>query len=516
MTGHVGTVNNPEEIAVIGAGIGGLCTAARLAKAGHKVTIFEASDRTGGKCRTEWIGRYAFDTGPSLLTLPAVYRDFFQRTGEVMGRVLEIEEVSPSFDYRFHDGKSVQFANLSRKKTLESIRDSLGEEASLEWDRTMLRAEAMWDVSREPFIESELKSMWSLLKRPQLLRDIKVISPWKSLRGLGITNPYLSKIMDRYATYSGSDPRVAPAVLSTIAFVEEAFGAWHIKGGIGTLAEKITERCKLLGVDIRLNSYVNEIKVVNNRATGITVNGNFHPFDRVVANADAQSVYEKLLPQTRTVMKAQKKLSKQTPSLAGFSLLLGLKPSEDQKLKHHTILFPENYDAEFESIFTTKTPVEKPTIYICAPRDPLMVRDEGYEAWFVLVNAPRHSTCGDGFDWSNENFNHQYANSIIDQIESAGISIRERLEVLEIRTPLDLQNTVHAPGGSIYGTSSNGARAAFSRAKNRSPIKNLYLVGGSAHPGGGLPLVGLSAEMVTLAILEGAEFGVRRASPRKG
>jgi phytoene dehydrogenase-like protein len=101
MTGHVGKVKQPERIAVVGAGIGGLCTAARLAKAGHLVTIFESSNRTGGKCRTEWIGRYAFDTGPSLLTLPAVYRDFFQRTGDVMGRVLEIEEVNPSFDYRF-------------------------------------------------------------------------------------------------------------------------------------------------------------------------------------------------------------------------------------------------------------------------------------------------------------------------------------------------------------------------------------------------------------------------------
>jgi phytoene dehydrogenase-like protein len=202
MTGHAGKVKNVENIAVIGAGIGGLCTAARLAKAGHKVTIFEASDRTGGKCRTEWIGRYAFDTGPSLLTLPAVYRDFFQRTGDVMGRVLEIEEVNPSFDYRFHDGKSVKFANLSRKKTLASIEKSLGADAAAEWDRVMLQAEAMWDVSREPFIESELKSPVSLLKRPRLIRDLKTISPWKSLRGLAISNPNLAKIMDRYATYS--------------------------------------------------------------------------------------------------------------------------------------------------------------------------------------------------------------------------------------------------------------------------------------------------------------------------
>ena len=502
MTGHVGKVAKPERIAVVGAGIGGLCTAARLAKAGHHVTIFESSSRTGGKCRTEWIGRYAFDTGPSLLTLPAVYRDFFQRTGDVMGRVLEIEEVNPSFDYRFHDGKSVEFSNLSRKKTLASISESLGEDAASEWDEVMLRAEAMWDVSRGPFVESELKSPISLLKRPRLLRDLKIIAPWKSLRGLGITNPYLAKIMDRYATYSGSDPRVAPAVLSTIAFVEEAFGAWHVKGGVGTLSEKITERCEKLGVTIRLNTYVDEITTKSGAVTGVVVQGHHEEFERVVANADAHFVYNNLMAPTNKVVKIRKQLAKSEPSLAGFSLLLGLKPSTAEPLSHHTILFPENYDLEFESIFTSKTPVEKPTIYICAPRDPLMVKDAGHEAWFVLVNAPRHDPNEGGFDWSDAEFNQRYANSIINQIEAAGIAVRERLEVLEIRTPLDLQESVHAPGGSIYGSSSNGARSAFSRAKNRSPIKGLYLVGGSAHPGGGLPLVGLSAEIVANAILD--------------
>ena len=502
MTGHVGKVKQPERIAVVGAGIGGLCTAARLAKAGHLVTIFESSNRTGGKCRTEWIGRYAFDTGPSLLTLPAVYRDFFQRTGDVMGRVMEIEEVNPSFDYRFHDGKSVKFSNLSRKKTLAAISESLGEEAALEWDALMRQAEAMWDVSRGPFVESELKSPLSLLKRPRLMRDLKTIAPWKSLRGIGIRNPYLAKIMDRYATYSGSDPRVAPAVLSTIAFVEEAFGAWHVKGGVGTLSEKITERCEKLGVTIRLNTYVDEITTKSGAVTGVVVQGHHEEFDRVVANADAQFVYNNLMAPTNKVVKIRKQLAKSEPSLAGFSLLLGLKPSTAEPLAHHTILFPENYDFEFESIFTSKTPVEKPTIYICAPRDPLMVKDAGHEAWFVLVNAPRHDPYESGFDWSDAKFNQRYAHSIINQIEAAGIAVRERLEVLEIRTPLDLQESVHAPGGSIYGSSSNGARSAFSRAKNRSPIKGLYLVGGSAHPGGGLPLVGLSAEIVANAILD--------------
>jgi phytoene desaturase len=504
VTGQVGKVKEPKKIVVIGAGIGGLCVAARLAKAGHSVSIYEASDRTGGKCRTEWIGRYAFDTGPSLLTIPAVYRDFFQRTGEQMGRVLELEAVDPSFDYRFADGTSVKFANLSRKQTLENIEETLGPAASEEWDTLLLRAEAMWLVAREPFIESELTTPLALLKRRHIFRDLRIIAPRATLRDFAIKSPYLAKIMDRYATYSGSDPRKAPAVLSTIAFIEEAFGAWHIKGGIGTLSERITERCEKLGVQIHLNSPIRAINLSGATATGITLSGGeIVDADIVVSNADAGFTYNTLISSNhRKVRRVRSQLAGLEHSLAGFSLLLGLKPSSGAPIAHHTILFPENYDAEFDSIFTTKKPVEKPAIYLCSPHDPAMVKSEGHEALFVLVNAPRHSTNSDeGFDWSDKNFVQQYAQSIIDQIEARGISIRDRLEVFEVRTPLDLQESVMAPGGSIYGTSSNGPRAAFLRARNRSPIAHLYCVGGSAHPGGGLPLVGLSAEMVANAIL---------------
>jgi phytoene desaturase len=504
MTGQVGKVKEPKKILVIGAGIGGMCVAARLARAGHDVEIYEASDRPGGKCRTEWIGRYAFDTGPSLLTIPAVYRDFFQRTGKQMGLEMELQSVDPSFDYRFHDGKSVKFSNLSRKKTLEEITHSFGSDAADQWNLVLDRAERMWDVSREPFVESELKSPLSLLKRRHILRDLRIIAPRATLRDFGLSNPYLAKIMDRYATYSGSDPRKAPAVLSTIAFIEEAFGAWHIKGGIGTLSEHIAARCEKVGAQIHLNAPVANINLKGNKAVGITLtDGTAISADIVISNADAGFTYNHLITEpTRRVRKVRREQAKLEPSLAGFSLLIGLRPSDSPKLSHHTILFPDDYDAEFDSIFTKKEPVERPTIYICSPDDPTMVKSDGHEALFVLVNAPRHSANpSEGFDWSDLDFAQRYAHQIIDQMEAQGIAIRNRLDLLEIRTPLDLQNSVNAPGGSIYGTSSNGPRAAFLRAKNRSPLKNLYLVGGSAHPGGGLPLVGLSAEIVANAVL---------------
>lgn len=495
-----------SRIVVIGAGIGGMSAAARLAKLGHSVTVFEGSEHVGGKCRTEWIDGYAFDTGPTLLTLPAVYRDFFLKTGDALETVLEIEEVNPSFDYRFMDGSRVQFANLSRFKTLSAIQESFGTQASFQWNQLMLRAEKMWDASRERFIESELLSLSSLMKNSQFFRDLQIIAPWMSLHSLTrqITEDFrLQYIAARYATYSGSDPRKAPAVLLSIAFVEEAFGAWHIKGGIGQLAYAIHNRATERGVIFNCGTKVSEILHNGIRVTGIRLeNGSSLMADVVVANADASQVYSSLLKvDLKVLRKPRRSLERSTPSFGAFSLLLGLKKdSESQELAHHTILFPADYEAEFESIFSHMRPVEKPAIYLCSPNDPLMVKRKGTQAWSVLINTPQHSTTGHGWDWNDREYSHSYAQKIIDQIESRGIEIRGRLEVLKIRTPADLERETLSPGGSIYGTSSNGAQAAFLRAKNRSPLKGLFCVGGSAHPGGGLPLVGISAEIVANAI----------------
>lgn len=491
------------KVVVIGAGMGGMMSAARLAKAGHEVSLYEASDRVGGKLHTEWIGKVAFDTGPSLLTLPAVYKDFFQRTGKHLGLMCEIKAVDPSFDYRFADGTCVKFANLSRYQTLNNLREAYGDDVARQWDQIMRRAEKMWDVSREPFIENELRSPLSLLKRVSLLRDLKIIAPWKSLRDLAteeLPDQHLRFILDRYATYSGSDPRKAPAVLASIAFVEECFGAWHIKGGLGTLATLVHERAEKVGVTFHLSSPVASINIAKGKATGITLeNGEVIAADAVIANADASLIYNRLITgKIRKIKRVRKNISKADPSLAGFSLLLAMRKDESVSLNHHTVLFPNDYDAEFDAIFTHKNPVAEPTIYICAPGDDAMSKDETLESWFVLVNAPAHGA--HSFDWSDPEFSRNYANTIIDQIEARGIAVRSRLESLTFRTPADLEAAVRAPGGSIYGTSSNGAKAAFTRTKNRSPIKGLYCVGGSAHPGGGLPLVGLSAEIVANAV----------------
>lgn len=498
---HHRPTKSPKRIVVIGAGVGGLATAARLAKKGHVVSIYEASDFIGGKCRTEWIDGYAFDTGPSLLTLPAVYRDLFLKTGKRLEHILQLTPVDPAFTYIFHDGTRVVLPNLSHNKAVAAISQSLGENAGQDWHRLLQRAEAMWEASRESFIEGELPSPIQFLRRAHFFSDLGTIAPWTSLRKLTrsyTTNPYLQRIIDRYATYTGSDPREVPAVLLTIAFVEESFGAWHIQGGLGQLPHALGQRVKDLGVDINLNSRVSKIKVTNGVATGIELtSGAVVSADIVVANADADLVYNKLIEPQHKTRSARRALARAVPSLSGFSLLLGLRGKSD--LGHHTVFFPENYDDEFDAIFKRREPVRDPAIYICNPNDPKMLKSASDENWFVLINAPRHEP-ESGCDWTKPGLKEQYADHIIDLMEKKGLDIRSRLRVLEIRTPADLESRVNAPGGSIYGTSSNGARSAFLRAKNRSSIANLYCVGGSAHPGGGLPLVGISAEIVAEAV----------------
>ena len=491
-------------IAIIGAGIGGMSAGARLAKAGHQVTIYENSDRSGGKCRTEWFGDYAFDTGPSLLTLPAVYRDLFLKTGKRIEHVLNIKPVDPAFNYHFSDGSSVLFPNLSNPNTYNEIEKSYGLVASNQWKELIDRAERMWEVSREPFIESELNSIFSLLKRKNLLRDIKEIAPFTSLRKLSEKlklDPHLQMIVDRYATYTGSDPRSAPAVLLTIAFVESTFGAWHIEGGVGQLSTALEQRCSDLGVKFKFNTLVSQILVNNNHATGIkTSDGKEFKADLVVANSDAEYIYNKLLANNVNAARSERrKLKFATKSLSGFSLLLGLDNSKGKAvpIDHHNVYFPNNYDAEFDDVFTKQIPVQDPTIYICAPKDPHMTKGENKEAWFVLVNAPRHQVDG-GWDWREGGA--EYGQKIIKKLDDLGLNVSSRLDFMKYRTPADLENYAMAPGGSIYGSSSNSAASAFLRAKNRSKIKGLFCVGGSSHPGGGLPLVGISAEIVANAI----------------
>jgi phytoene dehydrogenase-like protein len=222
--------------------------------------------------------------------------------------------------------------------------------------------------------------------------------------------------------------------------------------------------------------------------------------DVVVSGADAAALYADLLPASPPTRRVRRDLARSTPSLSGFVLLLALR-GRTPGLAHHTVLFPGDYDAEFDAVFGVgrhrgaPQPVADPTVYVSAPDDPATRPDDDSESWFVLVNAPRHDPAG-GVDWDAAGLADRYAQQVLKLMARRGLDVRDRVRWCVVRTPADLERDTRSVGGSIYGTSSNGARAAFLRPGNASPVPGLFLVGGSSHPGGGLPLVALSAEIV--------------------
>jgi phytoene desaturase len=462
------------KVVVVGAGVGGLCAAARLAASGHTVTLVEAAPVVGGKLGRFERDGFTFDTGPSLLTLPRVFEDLFEATGG-WPPGLSFAPVEPAIRHRFTDGTSFD-SGTNVLANLQAWSPGAGDD----WASFLERAARIWRASRKPFLESALHGSRTLaaltLKHPG---DLATMAPGRTLRDLGrrhLRDPRLRVVLDRYATYTGSDPRRAPAALAAVPFAEHAFGAWWVTGGLYRLAEALLDRCLSLGVEVQLGR-----RVLRVAPPVVTCDDGELTADVVVSDADAAHLYRDLVD----CPAASRRLARATPSLSGFVLLLALRGTTEG-LGHHTVLFPDDYDAELDAVFGSSVAAD-PTVFVSRPPG---MAPPGHEALFVLVNAPRHGPV----DWHAQ---PGYADHVLDVLARRGVDVRDRLLWREVITPADLEARTGAVGGAIYGTSSNGPVAAFLRPANRSPVPGLYLVGGSSHPGGGLPLVALSAKIVS-------------------
>lgn len=487
------------KVVVVGAGVGGLAAAARLAAGGHNVTVCEQAEAIGGKLGRRTRDGFRFDTGPSLLTMPWVFEEHFAATGAPLADTLELEPVEPLASYRFADGTWLA-THADRARMAADLEATLVPGSGGDWLELLARAEAIWQAVRGPFLERPIAGAGQLAGQARRLSDLAKVAPHRSLRGLGrayLRDPRLVQLLDRYATYSGSDPRRAPAALAVTAYVEAVGGGWYVQGGLYRLVEALADRAQQAGARLRTGADVAAVELAAGRTSGVRLaDGERLPADVVVANADAAHLYRDLLAGA-TARRAFRRVARTPPSSSGFALLLGLE-GHTPGLAHHTVAFCDDYDAEFDALFgPAPEPVPDPTIYVAAPGDP-SVAPPGHEAWFVLVNAPRQGQEGrhGPVDWEAAGVAEGYADHLLATLADRGLEVRDRVCFREVRTPADLARETRALGGAIYGTSSNGPGAAFVRPANRSPVSGLFLVGGSAHPGGGLPLVTLSARIV--------------------
>jgi phytoene desaturase len=473
-----------KNIIIIGAGLGGLAAACRLAKAGFSVTVLEKNAAVGGKVNLVEAGGYKFDTGASLLTMRHVLEDLFEFCGKLAEDYLEIVPLEPICRYFWSDGTRFDASQNTEKTEREIARL---EPRDVEGFRKYLAdSKRKYEIAERTFLAKSLNDLPQLLRR-EYLPDLLKISTLKTLakhNAAYFKAPKLRQLFNRFATYNGSSPFETPATFALIPFVEFGLGAWYVRGGMYEIPRALERLATELGVRILTSSEVEKIVVENKKAVGVRVGGATVNADFVVSNADAVETYRNLLP--------VRKFQNREPSCSGFVLLLGARRKFDL-LAHHNIFFSDDYKAEFDAIFKRKIPAPAPTIYVCATsRTDKSQAPESHENLFVLVNAPYRSA---RVDWEKEK--QSYRDLIIEKLETSGLEgLAASINFEQIITPADFETKYRANRGSIYGISSNGIFSAFLRVPNRSrEIGNLYFVGGATHPGGGIPLVLLSGKM---------------------
>ena len=468
---------------VIGAGVGGLCAAIRLGAAGRRVTVLERNDVAGGKLAVREREGFSFDTGPSLVTLPGLFADVLALAGLRLDDDLDLVRLDPQFRYHWPDGSSLDVAD-DPARTAVSM-DALSPGAGAAYRAFLADAERIWTVAERTFLAGAMDRPTAMVRRMRSPRDLLAIDPLRTLHRAAaarFADPRLQQWAGRYATYSGSSPYRAPATLACIAHVEAAHGCWYPRRGLGALRDALVRAAHAVGVEVRCGIDVASIEpgsVVT--GAGERVRGR-----HIVANVDAVHLYRDLLHDERMT----RRVRRAEPSGSGFVMLAGVR-GRTPGLAHHNVWFSPSYAAEYDALDHGRA-AHDPTIYACVSSvtDPAQA-PRGDENWFLLVNVPPGPLPAQ----------EAYAGVVFDRLAARGVDLRHRLAFTELITPSDLQARYRAEGGSIYGTSSNGRRAAFLRPANRSPHPGLYLVGGSSHPGGGLPLVATSGRIVAEMIL---------------
>lgn len=478
------------DIKIIGAGLGGLATACLLAKRGHSVTIFEKNERAGGKIGQIKTDGFRFDTGPSLLTMPAVLEELFEKCGEQLEDYLKVRQLDPITRY-FYDDETIFDSYQSTSASLREIRRIAPED--IKACRQFLNHCAdLYNRIEEPFLHNPLYN-FADLKSLKLL-DFFKIDGFHSLSSRvdsKFKSSYLRKFFKRFATYNGSSPFLAPATLNVIIHIETNMGGYYIDGGIYKLVEALTELASKLGVGIKYNRKATSIKVRDKKIYGLKISGDTeYSADMIIANSDAAETYLKLLPKNAVSFTKRKKIKSAEPSSSGFVLLLGIDKKYHQ-LEHHNVFFSSDYKKEFDELFNKKIMPARPTIYVANtsftnPEHAI----EGGSNLFILVNAPSLS---DSWNWKIKE--KDYSDKIIALLDKNGLQdLNESIIYRRHLTPVHFCERYLSNKGSIYGSSSNSKTAAFLRPKNKARnIKGLYLTGGSTHPGGGIPLVVLSA-----------------------
>jgi diapolycopene oxygenase len=498
--------NSGLRIVVIGSGLAGLASACVAAARGHRVTLLDKNDWIGGKAAAHTASGFRFDMGPTILTLPSVLKRIFTEAGRDMNDYLQLVALDPQWRCFFDGGV---LGSPSENTVLDLVSDTKAMRARLDrftgssisgagYEKFLQMSEQLHGVSDRFFFWRSVGGLADTMDvggafSAAVLKDVLSLRMGRSVASVvrsHVPDKRVAQMMDHFTQYVGSSPYASPAVLCSIAHMQTNEGIWYPIGGTRAIPESLGRLAKELGVEIHTGSDVLKIKTAGDRVTGVvTADGKELACDAVISNCDAVRTYTELLDGTPQSIKFEKK-NKHEPACSGVVLYLGLKRRYEQLL-HHNFVFSQDPEEEFDYIYQRGEPAPDPTAYVCAPSisEP-EVAPEGCEALYILVHTPylrrNHNWC---------EMLPKYREVILNKLEStAGMTgIRNEIAYEASLTPEGIHNRYRVLNGAIYGLASHGKFiGAFKPANRRKDLKGLYLAGGAAHPGPGMPMVMMS------------------------
>ncbi len=484
-------------VVVIGAGLGALAGAARLATAGHRVTVYERSRTYGGGVRALTRDGFTFDTGPALLHLPAVWRDLFLKTGrEPLESHVTLRQLDPGAVHRFADGTEVPLP-VTRSGLIGALDAALGTGAGRRWTDLLVRARTVWDATRRPLLEEPLTGApppadpYPALRRRGLLR--RRVPTLAEVAADELADPRAAALLESYAVAYGLDPRTAPASTTVLPYVEHTFGSWRVSGGMRALADAVYRRGVERGVEVVLGTPVADVPVRAGRACGVVL------ADGTEVAADA--VVDGRCPHAGTA-----------PGRARLTVLLALRGGRPPGAPHRTVVHAPDRDAALAGLFDGARPLAAPTVTVLRPDDASSVPDAEHEAVSVTATVPPHAPATAAgaphatTDWSDPATVAAAVERLVTAAGTVVPQLAERLLWHAVHTPADAERETGAPGGTVPVPALAGAPDAYRQAPNLATTPGRYAVGGWAHPGGGPAHAGMSGALVAGLITEGPHW----------
>ncbi|MDP9098855.1 MAG: phytoene desaturase family protein, partial [Verrucomicrobiota bacterium] len=490
-----------KRLGIIGGGLGGLASACVLAARGHDVILFERNDWLGGKAAVLEQDGFRFDMGPTILTLPSVLKRIFAEAGREPDDVLDLLPLDPQWRSFFEDGTTLDLVTNEG-----AMRAALTQFASAKtadgYARFLALSERIHRISANWFFWRPLGGLRDMfnagtMMQPGTLSDVLALRMGRSVAGTVrsfVPDARVAQMVDHFTQYVGSAPDASPAVLCGIAHMQTSEGIWYPRGGTAAIPRALTNLATELGVEVRTNSPVKRISTTNNCVTGVELESGDHiPFDAVISNCDSVRTHRELLGGVKKFERRRR----YEPACSGVVLYLGLKKRPAQLL-HHNFVFSRDPHEEFEFIYRKGEPAPDPTCYVCAPAmsDP-EVAPPGGEALYVLVHTPYLRP---HHDWKE--MLPRYRRTILDKLRAtAGLDLERDIVTESALTPQDIHERYHVLNGAIYGLASHGRFTGAFKPNNRSPdVRGLYLAGGAAHPGPGMPMVLMSGWIAAEAL----------------